>query len=104
MQLCHLSVGLCLSFWLYGFRISQPTLSPRYLFLREQSRPIRAVCRKRTTVRVFTSKTSFDYTLTLEIVITRAAFKRRELILSRPNALLVFKSLMDLETKSSLIG
>ena len=32
------------------------------------------------------------------------SFKRRALILSRPNALLVFKSLMDLETKSSLIG
>ena len=32
------------------------------------------------------------------------SFKRRALILSRPNALLVFKSLMDLEAKSSLIG
>ena len=32
------------------------------------------------------------------------SFKRHALILSRPNALLVFKSLMDLETKSSLIG
>ena len=32
------------------------------------------------------------------------SFKRRALILLRPNALLVFKSLMDLETKSLLIG
>ena len=32
------------------------------------------------------------------------SFKRRALILSRSNALLVFKSLMDLEAKSSLMG
>ena len=32
------------------------------------------------------------------------SYERRALILSRPNALLVLKSLMDLETKSSLIG
>ena len=33
-------------------------------FFFEHSRPIRAVCRERATVRVPTSKTSFDYTLT----------------------------------------
>ena len=33
-----------------------------------------------------------------------ASFKRRALILSRPTALLVFNELMEVETKSSLIG
>ena len=32
------------------------------------------------------------------------SFKRRAPILSRPTALLVFKTLMDLETKSPLMG
>ena len=38
------------------------------------------------------------------VITSTESFKRRALILSRPNALLVFKSLMALETKSSLIG
>ena len=38
------------------------------------------------------------------VITSTESFKRRALILSRPNALLVFKSLMDLETNSSLIG
>ena len=38
------------------------------------------------------------------VITSTESFKRRALILSRPNALLVFKSLMDLETKSSLTG
>ena len=38
------------------------------------------------------------------VITSTASFKRRALILSRPTALLVFNELMDLETKSSLIG
>ena len=38
------------------------------------------------------------------VMTSTESFRRRALILSRPTALLVFKTQMDLETKSPLIG